>query len=403
MRYVVAHEVGHTLGFQHNMKASSAYTIEQIRDPKFVKAMGHTPTLMDYSRFNYVAQPEDGIDPADLIPKIGPYDKWATMWGYAPIPGAKTPEAEKPTLDKWAREQDEKPYLRFSTEGQLGTDPGDNTEAVGDIDAVKATTLGLKNLGRVSEMLLKATSSKTGDPWDELEEVYGRMVGQWTTEMGHVTRIIGGLDSQQKHIGQEGVRFKTVAKARQVEALQFLLANAFTTPAFMIRPEILRRIQPVGIVERVRTAQAGIMSSLLQSARIDRMAEQWTIDGAAVYSPLQFLQDLRAGVWSELAKPGTAIDIYRRNLQRSYLDNMDSRLNGTPAASQEVKSLVKGELRALDRQLQTALAGATDELTRRHIVDCRDEIATILDPRVPRPAPAAGAAAGGRGGGAGVR
>ena len=186
IRYVVAHEVGHTLGFQHNMKASSTYTIEQVRDPKWVKENGHTPTLMDYSRFNYVAQPEDGIAAIDLIPKIGPYDKWATMWGYKPIPGARTPQEEKKTLDAWAREQDVKPYLRFSTEGQGGTDPGDNTEAVGDIDAVRATTLGLKNLGRISEMLLKATSTKTGDPWSELAEVYNRMVGQWTTELGHV-------------------------------------------------------------------------------------------------------------------------------------------------------------------------------------------------------------------------
>src|SRR5678815_3920556 len=160
MRYVVCHEIGHTLGFQHNMKASSTYTIEQVRDPKWVKEMGHTPTLMDYSRFNYVAQPEDKIDPQDLIPKIGPYDKWATHWGYAPIPGAKTPEDEKATLDKWSREQDEKPYLRFSTEGNDGTDPGDETEAVGDGDAVRATTLGLRNLGRISEMILKATSTK---------------------------------------------------------------------------------------------------------------------------------------------------------------------------------------------------------------------------------------------------
>ena len=165
MRYVVAHEVGHTLGFQHNMKASSTYTIEQVRDPKWVKENGHTPTLMDYSRFNYVAQPEDKIDPADLIPKIGPYDKWATMWGYTPIPGAKTPDEEKATLDKWAREQDTKPYLRFSTEGNGGTDPGDKTEAVGDADAVRATTLGLKNLARVSEMLLAATTARSGDPW----------------------------------------------------------------------------------------------------------------------------------------------------------------------------------------------------------------------------------------------
>jgi hypothetical protein len=401
IEYVVAHEVGHTLGFQHNMKASSLYTIEQIRDPKWVKENGHTPTLMDYSRFNYVAQPEDRIDPVDLIPKIGPYDKWATHWGYAPIPGAKTPEEEKPTLDKWAREQDEKPYLRFTTEGGAGTDPGDETEAVGDGDAVKATTLGMKNLARVSEVLLKATSTKPGDPYSELNEVYGRMVGQWSTEMGHVVKIIGGVDSKQQHIGQEGVRFTTVPKARQVEALQFLLNSAFQTPSFMIRPEILRLIQPSGVVSRVQQLQSGIMGQLLQSARLDRMAEQLAIDGPGVaYSPVQFLGDLRAGVWSELAKPGTAINIFRRNLQRSYLDNMDSRLNGS-AGGTEVRSLVRGELIALDRQLQAALPAASDAMTRLHLQDCRDEIATILDPLVPRPA--GGAGGGGRGGRGGVR
>jgi len=399
VKYVVAHEVGHTLGFQHNMKASSTYTIEQVRDAKWVRENGHTPTLMDYSRFNYVAQPEDKIDPKDLVPKIGPYDKWATHWGYAPIPSAKTPEEEKPTLDKWAREQDEKAYYRFSTEGAAGTDPGDETEAVGDIDAVKATALGIKNLSRVSETLMKATNYKVGEPWDELEEVYGRMVGQWTTEMGHVVRVIGGVDSQQKHIGQNGPRFVTVAKARQAEAVQFLIANAFTVPKFMIQPEILRKIQPTGIIDRVRTAQAGIMGQLLQAQRLERMAEQAVLDGEAVaYSPLQFLTDLRAGVWSELAKPAAAIDIYRRNLQRSYLENMDARLNGG-GGSNEVRALVRGELQALDKQLQSALPGVTDEMSRRHLQDCRDQIAESLDRLVPRPAaPAGGAFGRGRGG-----
>ncbi len=395
--YVVAHEVGHTLGFQHNMKASSTYTIAQIRDPKFVAENGHTPTLMDYSRFNYVAQPEDKIAAKDLIPKIGPYDKWATMWGYKPIPGAKTPEEEKPTLDAWAREQDTKPYLRFSTEGAGNTDPGDESEAVGDGDATAATRLGIKNLARVSETLIKATTYKTGEPWDELEEVYGRMVSQWTTEMGHVVRVIGGVDSQQKHIGQKGVRFETVAKNKQAEAMQFLLDNAFTVPTFMIRPDILRRIQPTGVIARVNTMQSGLMSQLLQAQRLDRMAEQAALDGALAYSPLQFLTDLRAGVWSELAKPGTAINVYRRNLQRSYLDNMDGRINAANG-SDEVRSLARGEVKALDRQLAAALAAAPDELTKRHIQDCRDEIATMLDPLVPRPAPAAGAGRGGRGG-----
>ncbi|MDP6582635.1 MAG: zinc-dependent metalloprotease, partial [Vicinamibacterales bacterium] len=185
LAYVVTHEVGHTLGFQHNMKASSLYPPERLRDADWVKTMSHTPTLMDYSRFNYVAQPEDGIAVEDLIPKIGPYDKWATKWGYAPIPGAASADDEKATLDEWAREQDGTVWYRFSTPGSQNADPGQLTEAVGDADAVASTTLGLKNLERVAAMLLDATDAP-GDPYDDLDEIYGRLVGQWATEMNHV-------------------------------------------------------------------------------------------------------------------------------------------------------------------------------------------------------------------------
>ena len=406
VRFQVAHQVGHTLGLAHNLKASSTYTLAQVRDPKWVKENGFVASIMDDSRFHYVAQPEDAIDAADLIPKIGPYDKFAIAWGYKPIPAAKTPDQEKKTLDEWAREQDTKPYLRFSTEGAAVADPGENTEAVGDADAVAATRLGLKNLGVVSSIMFKATTTKVGDPWDDLEAVYGRMVTQWSTEMNHVVKLVGGLESQQIHIGQQGVRFKTVPKAKQTEALQFLLGNAFTVPTFMVNTEVLRRIQPSGAVDRVRTAQAAILTALLQNARLDRMTEQLTIDGPAIaYAPLQFLMDLRAGVWTELAKPGTSINIYRRNLQRSYLDNMDQKLNATPASTPEIRMLVKGELKALERQVQAAVAApGLDENTRRHLIDTQDEIKTILDPRVPRPPadPNAAAAAGGRGRG-GIR
>ena len=406
LRFQVAHGVGHALGFPHNLKASSEYTITQIRDPKFVKEMGFVPSIMDDARFNYVSQPEDGIDAADLIPKVGPYDKFAVTWGYKPVPAAKTPDQEKPALDQIVKEQETKTYLRFSTEGAAASDPGDNAEAVGDSDAVQATTLGMKNLSRVAAIMFKATSTKVGDPWDDLEAVYGRMVSQWGTEMGHVVKIIGGLDSQQLHIGQAGgVRFKTVPKLRQMEALQYVLKNAFEVPAFMIDKEVLRRIESGGAVARVRAAQVGVLTSLLQSARIDRMTEQLTIDGAAIaYSPLQFLADVRAGVWSEIGKPGTAINIYRRNLQRAYLDIMNQKLNG-PGSSSEIRMLAKGELRALDRQLQSAVGAAgLEENTRRHLSDSREEIAAILDPRVSHTItdPAAAAAAGGRGRG-GVR
>jgi len=191
IRYAVAHEVGHTLGFQHNMKASAMYSQQQVRDRTWVRQNGHTPTLMDYARFNYVAQPEDGLDVADLIPKIGPYDRWATMWGYKPIAGARTPDGERATLDPWARQQDQTPWYRFSTAQAGASDPFNLTEAVGDADAVQATTLGLKNLARVAAMLLDATTTKPGEPYRELTEVYGRLVGQWTLEMNHVASLVG--------------------------------------------------------------------------------------------------------------------------------------------------------------------------------------------------------------------
>ena len=215
IEFVCAHEVGHTLGFQHNMKASSLYPQEKVRDKEWVRTMGHTPSIMDYSRFNYVAQPEDGIDVADLVPRVGPYDVWATHWGYQPIKEAKLPDDERATLDTWAREQEKTPWFRFSAPGSAGSDPGDLTEAVGDADALKSTALGVKNLQRVAKMMLTATTGQPGEPYEDLAELYGRMLGQWTLEMNHVAALVGGFEAQQKNIGQEGVLYTPVAKARQ--------------------------------------------------------------------------------------------------------------------------------------------------------------------------------------------
>ena len=398
MRYVVAHEVGHTLGFQHNMKASAMYTLDQVRDPAWVAENGHTPTLMDYSRFNYVAQPEDGIAVEDLIPKIGPYDKWATMWGYKPIPGASTPDEELPTLNEWALAQDDTPWLRFSTAQAAGSDPQSMTEAVGDADAVAATTLGLKNIERVADMLLDATTTRDGAPYDELTEVYGRLLGQWRVEMGHVAQLVGGVISQQKHIGQDGIRFEPVPRAKQQEAVQFLLDNALHTPQMFVRPEQLRRMEPTGVMNRIRTAQNSVMNSMLQTNRLNRLIEQSALDPEA-YAPLEYLSDVRNGVWSELAA-GSEIDPFRRNTQRVYLDTVNNRLNGGAAPSGEVRALLRGELRTLRGQITAALQTTSDRATRLHLEDSIDMINTTLDPRAmrERPAAAGGGGRGGRGG-----
>jgi hypothetical protein len=388
--------VGHTLGFQHNMKASATYSLSQVRNAEWVKTMGHTPTLMDYSRFNYVAQPEDKIAVADLIPKIGPYDKWATMWGYKPIAGAHSPDDEKKTLDEWAKVQDEKPFLRFSTSDALGSDPGENTEAVGDADAVEATRLGLKNLQKIMGYLLEA-GTKDGEDWKDLERLYGRVLGQWTREMGHVTQLVGGFDSQQKHGGQLGVRFVPVAKERQVAAVRFLNENAFATPAMFLRPEILRRIEPAGATTRLKTAQMGVLSSLLSPSRMQRMVEQEALDGVKAYRPVDFLGDLRKGLWKEIYSPGVKVDAFRRNLQRGYLDLLAERLNGSARANDDQRAFFRAELKKLSGELAAAMARTTDASTRAHLDDSKDLIAKILDPKIQWTSPAGAPSTGSRG------
>ena len=395
VEYVVAHEVGHTLGFQHNMKASSMYPQEKVRDAAWVKKMGHTPTLMDYSRFNYVAQPEDKIDVADLIPGIGPYDLWATAWGYKPIPTAETSDSEKPILDEWAREQDKTPWFRFSTDGSAGSDPGELTEAVGDADAVKSSTLGQENLKRIAKLLVPATTTSKGDPYDDLSELYGRMLGQWTLEMNHVAAIAGGYNTQQKHIGQTGVRFNLIPRERQAEAVRFLNQNAFVSPTWQIDKEILRRIEPVGGLNRVRNAQNSVLNNLLSSARFARLVEQSALDGAAAYQPAEFLADVRGGVWTELNSATPVIDAYRRNLQRAYLDIANSKLNapaqavpqGLPAGfaamfvtSGDERSFYRAELREIRSAAEAALAKTSDRATRVHLEGVRDQINRIFDP-----------------------
>src|SRR5262249_61756498 len=179
-----------------NMKGRYMCPSEKARVAKGLKEDRHRPSIMDYSRYNYGAQPEDNIPVDLLIPKVGPYDKWATVWGYKPIDGCKTPEDEKMKLDEWAREQDKTPWYRFSTFRSRGADPGELTEAVGDADAVKASTLGLKNLKRVADMLLAATENEKGEPYDDLEEVYNSMIGQWRLEMGHVAANLAAFTTQ---------------------------------------------------------------------------------------------------------------------------------------------------------------------------------------------------------------
>lgn len=399
IEYVVAHEVGHTLGFQHNMKSSSLYTIAEIRDPKWVHQNGHVATLMDYSRFNYVAQPGDHIALEDLVPKIGPYDIWATHWGYAPISNAHSPDEEKPTLDKWSAEQDKVPYYRFSTDNANGSDPGENTEAVGDADAVTATKLGMMNLQRVMDtMLVKATTAKPGETYEDLDEIYGAILGQWVLEMGHVAVIVGGVESQDKHVGQTGPQFTPTSRDRQLAAVHFLNEEAFHTPTFLIHPEVSRMFEPDGVMARIRTSQLSVLNRLLQDQRIQRMIEIQAQDGDNAYAPTEFLSDVRHGIWSELADPSVSVDAYRRNLQDGYIEELAVKINERTAGMSDVRALLRAELETLSGEINDALPKSKDAATHAHLEAAKDNIAMALDPKIPfEPETAAAVRRGARG------
>jgi len=391
VEYVVTHEIGHAIGFPHNMKASAQYPVDSIRSREFLERMnGHVATLMDYSRFNYVAQPEDSIPPHLLIPLVGPYDHFAVRWGYRPIPGARTPDEELPTLDAWAREQEQFPWLRFSTPGATA-DPENLTEAVGDADAVRATQLGMLNLARVVDLLIPV-AEVPGRSYGELQTLYGEVVGQWGRYMGHVAAIVGGAYSEET--AGRGPRFTPLERSRQQEALRYLSETAFHVPEMFLDPEILRRIETQGVLNRFRGAQGNVLNSLFNQARLERLVEFEALadNPSDVYTLAELMADLRSGVWGELSAGGSVrVNPYRRNLQRAYLNAAQSRLNPTEAEltrafnpvpqpwSSDVRGMLRAELQDLDQLAQRALDRAGDAQTRIHLRDVRTEIARILD------------------------
>lgn len=380
MRMVIAHEVGHALGLPHNMKASSAYPTDSLRSATFTQEYGLTPSIMDYARVNYVAQPED--EGVRYIRMMGPYDKYAINWGYRFIPEANSKEDEKPILDKWILDKAGNPWYEFGS-GYGVADPRANRESLGD-DHVKASEYGLANLKKVVPNLVEWTA-EDGQGYDELAEVYRELGYMWSGYIRHVTDNVGGIYETRKTSDQEGVVYEHVPAKIQREAVAFLNDHAFTNHEWLLNKGILQRIEDDGAIERVKSLQVRALSSLLDEDRIMRMVENESLNGADAYTVLNMMEDIRTGIFSELYK-GQAVDAYRRNLQRTFVELASNQIAKLEAEEKrnsdviisDVIPLMRAELIQLNTDIKSRRFRTSDRMSRIHWNDLSARIEKTL-------------------------
>lgn len=391
IRFVSSHEVGHTLGLRHNMGSSSRTPVEKLRDKAWVEANGHTASIMDYARFNYVAQPEDNISETGLFPRIGEYDKWAIQWGYK-ASFAKDEQEDKKIVNQWVIDSlKANPRLWFGTETNP-FDPRSQTEDLGD-NSMKASEYGIKNLKRIVAQLPEWTK-EDADKYDNLKDMYTAVVGQYYRYMNHVLKNVGGVYETPKSIEQTGEDvYAPTPKAIQTEAVKFLNKQLFETPKWLLDKNILNKISNPVAAELVGNVQITVLNNMLSAPRLNRLAvTDSRFAGKNTYAMDKMMDDVKKGIWSELASR-KVIDGYRRNLQKVYVEALINLLNpippspgGNPAFNVNTKntdiiSVARAELVALKKQVDAAIPSTGDKMSKYHLQDVSFRIQKALDPK----------------------
>jgi hypothetical protein len=385
MKYVITHEVGHALGLPHNMKASSAYPTDSLRSATFTNKYGIAATIMDYARYNYVAQPGDKN--VRFIRQLGSYDHYAINWGYRYLPDVRSPQEEIPTLSKWINEKAGDPIYRFGSGESF--DPESQTENIGD-DPLKASTYGIKNLKTIAPKLYDWTAVETND-YDDLTELYEELLTTYNRYVNHVITNIGGVKQERLKPEQQKDIYTPIAAKEQAASLNWLLQNAFSSLDWLHQAKIVRNIHHANHVNNIRSLQVRQLNSLLAPDRLTRLVEN-EVKGVK-FTAIDLIDQLQKGIWSELYS-NSKIDIYRRNLQKAYIDRMAFLLTDQPPSTvplrasatpvnmsqSDIRSIVRANLVKLQQQLKTSRLKHQNDITRFHLDDVFVRIEDILNP-----------------------
>ncbi len=377
MRQVIAHEVGHAIGLPHNMIASAAYPVDSLRSPTFTAEYGVAASIMDYARQNYIAQPGDGV--GRLIRKVGPYDLPAVEWGSRRFPEIESAEAREERLDAMVLAHAGDPMYQFLSGYAASLDPRAQTEDLG-ADHVKASAYAVENLKRVVPHLAE-WATLPGEDYDDLEQIYGELLGMWSRYMGHVVGVVGGVYAEPKLTDQDGPVYTPVPRAQQERAVQFLADYAFDPPTWLLEEEILQRTEPAGTVEHMRELQGGVLEDLLDPSRMQRLVEAEALHPDAAYPLPAFMADVRLIVWSELEEVNPQIGVYRQQLQRAYIEHLAEMMaegeeeEDMPSA---LRPVVRWQLVVLEEEVRRAAGRAADLSTQMHLEDAAARIEAIL-------------------------
>ena len=383
VRYLVCHEVGHTLGLMHNFGASSSYPVDSLRSITFTTAHGTTSSIMDYARFNYVAQPEDGE--VGRFPIVGEYDKFAIEWGYRLYPDISDPEDERLILNNYIKDKQKDPANRYIRQFLFQHDPRGQTEDLGD-DPVKAATYGLKNLKYAADNLDKWTY-REGYNYADLQEMYNKLVKQWTKYLRHVEAVISGRYEDYKTADQEGYVYTDVSKEDKKAAIDFLSENIIILPKWIYAQPYLRNIDVFKLnTRKLMDEQGRAVKSMLTLGTLIRMDEDWEANPANSYNPKDYMRDVRKAVWKDLYG-NTESDYLLRTVERTYLTLLENHLKFKTKGDSpvpvdlkdlEYKSRIRADLRLLLQDLKAARTANPEQ--QQHYKECIDRINEALKP-----------------------